>query len=201
MAIDMLEDCELSALAPSRLGMKNFINDKPMKGKPMPNQEENFANLFGSANRKKVASKIKGKWSSLATDCDSIDSSIKIVEEDVAAQIKKSSTQKGYDLKTTKLVIQESQTALGELKKLKASNCVGVEEEKKVLSEQKFQENLQKLSEDAIAKAKGESTTSGGVSGVIGKITDSFKSNKKVYLIGGGILVLGIIGYFAFKNK
>jgi hypothetical protein len=200
MAIDMLEDNELSALAPSRLGLKNFINDKPMKGKPMPNQEECFANLFGSANRKKVASRVQGKWSALATDCISIDNSIKIVEEDVAAQIKKSSTQKGYDLKTTKLIIQESQTALGELKKLKASNCASVDEEKKNIAEEKFQEKLQQLSEDAIAKAKGESTTSGGVSGVVGKITNSVKSNKNVYLIGGGILVLGIVGYFAFKK-
>jgi hypothetical protein len=197
MAIDMLEDNELSALAPSRLGLKNFINDKPMKGKPMPNQEECFANLFGSSNRKKVTAKIKGKWSGLATDCISIDSSIKIVEEDVAAQIKKSSTQKGYDLKTTKLIIQESQTALGELKKAKASNCASVDEEKKNIAEEKFQEKLQQLSEDAIAKAKGESTTSGGV---LGKITNSVKSNKKVYIIGGGILMLGVIGYFAFKK-
>lgn len=197
MAIDMLEDNELSALAPSRLGLKNFINDKPMKGKKMPRQEECFANLFGGANRKKLVSRIQGQWSSLPTDCDSIDSSIRIVEEDTAAQIKKSATQKGYNLKSTKLIIQQNQTTLGELKKLKASNCVGVEEEKKSAEEEKFQEKLQKISEDAIAKAKGESTTSGGV---LGKITENVKSNKKVYLIGGGILVLGVVGYLAFKK-
>jgi len=95
MAIDMLENCELSALAPSRLGMKNFVNDKPMRGKRMPNQEEQFAYLFGSGNRKKLVARVQGKWSSLPTDCGSIDSSIRIVEEDTAAQIKKSATEKG----------------------------------------------------------------------------------------------------------
>jgi len=194
MAIDMLEDNELSALAPSRLGMKNFINDKPMRGKKMPKTEENFANLFGGTNRKKLVSRIKGKWASLPTDCGSIDSSIRIVEEDTAAQIKKSSTQKGYNLKSTKLIIQENQTTLGELKKLKEANCVGLEEEKKAVEEQKFQEKLEKISEEAIAKAKGD--TSG-----LGKLMDGVKSNKNVYIIGGAILVLGVVSYFVFKKK
>ena len=196
MAIDMLEDNELSALAPSRLGMKNFINDKPMRGKKMPKQEEQFAYLFGSANRKKLASRIQGKWSGLPTDCGSIDSSIKIVEEDIASQIKKSSTQKGYNLKSTKIIIQESQMALGELKKLKEANCVAVEIEKKAIEEEKFQEKLQKISEDAIAKAKGDTQGS-----PVSKFVENVKSNKNIYLIGGGILVLGVVSYFIFKNK
>jgi hypothetical protein len=196
MAIDMLEDNELSALAPSRLGMKNFINDKPMRGKKMPKQEEQFAYLFGSGNRKKLASRVQGKWSSLPTDCDKIDSSIKIVEEDIASQIKKSSTQKGYALKSTKIIIQESQMALGELKKLKEVNCVAVEIEKKAMEEEKFQEKLQKISEDAIAKAKGDTQGS-----FVSKFVENVKSNKNIYLIGGGILVLGVVSYFMFKKK
>lgn len=198
MAIDMLEDNELSALAPSRLGMKNFINDKPMRGKKMPKQEEQFAYLFGSANRKKLVARVQGKWSSLPTDCGSIDSSIRIVEEDTSAQIKKSATEKGYNLKSTKLIIQENQTTLGELKKLKEANCVAVEIEKKAIEEEKFQEKLQKISEDAIAKAKGDASPSGGI---VSKVVENVKSNKKVYIIGGGILVLGIVAYFMFKKK
>jgi hypothetical protein len=201
MAIDMLENNELSALAPSRLGMKNFINDKPMRGKKMPNQEEQFANLFGSKNRRKLASRVQGKWSSLPTDCDKIDSSIKIVEEDIASQIKKSSTQKGYALKSTKIIIQESQMALGELKKLKEANCSTVIEEKKAMEEQKFQEKLEKISEDAIAKAKGDVPASASAGQVVNKIVENVKSNKNIYLIGGGILVLGLVSYFVFKKK
>ena len=196
MAIDMLEDNELSALAPSRLGMKNFINDKPMRGKKMPKQEEQFAYLFGSANRKKLASRIQGKWSSLPTDCGSIDTSIKIVEEDIAAQIKKSSTEKGYNLKSTKIIIQQSQTALGELKKMREINCSAVIEDKKAMEEQKFQEKLEKISEDAIAKAKGDTQGS-----FVSKFVENVKSNKNIYLIGGGILVLGIVSYSMFKKK
>lgn len=196
MAIDMLENCELSALAPSRLGMKNFINDKPMRGKKMPKQEEQFAYLFGSANRKKLVSRIQGKWSSLPTDCGSIESSIRIVEEDTAAQIKKSATEKGYNLKSTKLIIQENQTTLGELKKLSEVNCVSLVEEKKAIEEEKFQEKLQKISEDAIAKAKGDAQGN-----PVSKFVENVKSNKNIYIIGGGILVLGVVSYFLFKKK
>ena len=86
--------------------------------------------------------------------------------------------------------------ALGELKKMKASNCVGVEEEKKSAEEEKFQEKLQKISEDAIAKAKGDTKGSG-----MSNIIDNIKSNKNIYIIGGGILVLGVASYFMLKNK
>jgi hypothetical protein len=201
MAIDMLEDNELSALAPSRLGMKNFINDKPMRGKKMPKQEEQFAYLFGSANRKKLVARVQGKWSSLPTDCSSIGSSIRIVEEDTAAQIKKSATEKGYNLKSTKLIIQENQTTLGELKKFSEANCFSLVEEKKAIEEEKFQEKLQKISEDAIAKAKGDVPKGASPSQVVNKVVENVKSNKNIYLIGGGILVLGVVSYLLFKKK
>ena len=167
-----------------------------MRGKKMPKQEEQFAYLFGSANRKKLASRIQGKWSSLPTDCGSIDTSIKIVEEDIAAQIKKSSTEKGYNLKSTKIIIQQSQTALGELKKMREINCSAVIEDKKAMEEQKFQDKLEKISEDAIAKAKGDTQGS-----AVNKLVENVKSNKNIYLIGGGILVLGVVSYFLFKKK
>jgi hypothetical protein len=86
--------------------------------------------------------------------------------------------------------------ALGELKKLKEVNCVAVEIEKKAMEEEKFQEKLQKISEDAIAKAKGDTQGS-----FVSKFVENVKSNKNIYLIGGGILVLGVVSYFMFKKK
>jgi hypothetical protein len=189
MAIDMLENNELSALAPTRLGMKNFINDKPIRGKKMRNIEENFANLSGA--RKKLVARIKGKWSSLPQDCESIENSIALVEQDTASLIKQSATLKGYKLKSVKLIIQENQLALGELKKVQITNCASFESEKLAKEEKKFEEKLVALSESSIAKAKGEAESLGS----------KVKSNKNILLIGGGIVVLGVISYFIFRKK
>jgi hypothetical protein len=194
MAIDMLENNELSALAPSRLGSKNFVNDTAKSGNKVyknMTQKEEFSNLFGSANRKKLAAKVKGKWSNLNTDCSNVDSNIAIIEEDTAALIKRSATDKGYNLKSTKIVIQENQTALGELKKFKVTQCASAEAETKALAEKKFEEKLIALSDASVEKAKGEASS----------ITDKLKSNKNILYIGGGIVLLGIISYFIFKEK
>jgi hypothetical protein len=192
MAIEMIESNEMSALAPSRLGLKNFVNDKSIKGKKNPKVEENFANLFGSAKKKKAfVASIKTKWASLPSDCDNIDNSIAIIEEDTAALIKKSGILKGKELKNAQTNIKENQTVLGELKKFKIANCAKVEAEKQAQEEQKFQEKLVAVSEASVEKAKQESQS----------LTEKVKSNKNVLLIGGGIVVLGIIGYFIFKKK
>lgn len=189
MAIEMIENNELSALAPSRLGMKNFVNDKPIKGKKMPKIEENFANLSGA--RKKLVARVQGKWASLPQDCENIDNSIAIIEADTAALIKESATLKGYKLKSTKLIIQQNQKAIGELKKAKIANCSGFEAEKIAQEEKKFEQKLVALSEASIEKAKGEAE------GLAQKV----KSNKNLLLIGGGIVVLGVISYFIFRKK
>lgn len=189
MAIEMLENSEMSALAPSRMGMKNFVDDKPMKGKKMRNIEANFMNLSGA--RKKLVARVSGQWASLPQDCNSIDQSIAIIEADTAAQIKKSAAQKGYNLKSTKLIIEQNQAALGELKKVKATNCAGLEEKKIAMEEKAFEQKLVELSEQSVAKAKGEAES----------VASKVKTNKNVLLIGGGVVVLGIIAYFIFKKK
>lgn len=193
MAVDMLENSEMGALAPSRLGIKNFVNDKPLKGKKSPKIEENFANLFGSAKKKKEAFKasIKTKWSSYPTDCNRIQNTIDIIDEDTATLIKKSATLKGKALKDAKLVIQENQTISGELKKYKLANCAEIEAAKAAEEEKKFEEKLVAVSEASVEKAKQESQN----------IAEKVKSNKNILLIGGGIVVLGIVGYFILRKK
>jgi hypothetical protein len=189
MAVEMLENNELSALAPSRLGMKNFVNDKPIRGKKMRNIEENFANLSGA--RKKLVARVRGKWASLPQDCENIDNSIALVEQDTAALIKQSATLKGYKLKSVKLIIQENQATLGELKKVQIANCGSYESEKMAQEEKKFEQKLVALSESSIEKAKMEAESLGG----------KVKSNKNVLIIGGIIVGLGIISYFIFRKK
>jgi hypothetical protein len=215
MAVDMLENNDLAALSPSRLGEKNFIDDKSVRGKKIYkniSQQEEFSNLFGSKNRKKLVAKVQGKWSNLNTDCLNVDSNIALIEEDTAALIRRSATEKGYNLKSTKLVIQENQTALGNLKKFKATECAIQESETKAVEEKIFEEKLIKLADETVEKAKKEATkgdltkedltNKGSESGVFSNIGDSLKKvNKNVFYIGGGIIVLGIISYFIFKQK
>jgi hypothetical protein len=191
MAIEMIEDNELSALAPSRLGYRSFINDSNVSGKKVYKGNDDFANLFGSKARKRYTASIKGRWNSLSTDCNNIDKSIEIIEQDIKALIKKSATLTGKYLKYAKISIQESQTALGELNKTKAANCVGQEASKLAEEEAKFQESLKALTDEAVGKAKDEA----------GGMTDNLKSNKNILIIGGAVVVLGVIGYFIFKKK
>jgi len=193
MAVDMLEYNEMGALAPSRLGMKNFVNDKPIKGKKNPKIEENFACLLGSKKKKVGAFKasIKTKWASYPTDCSKIQNTINIIEEDTAALIKKSATMKAKALKDAKVMIQENQTILGELKKYKIANCADVEAERAAEEEKKFEQKLVSVSEASVEAAKKDSKS----------ITEKLKSNKNILLIGGGVLVLGILGYLIFKKK
>lgn len=53
MAIDMIENNELGALAPSRLGLRQFRDDGRRYQKRNFTGEEQFFNLFGSGARKK----------------------------------------------------------------------------------------------------------------------------------------------------
>jgi hypothetical protein len=190
MAIEMIEDNELSALAPSRLGYRCFINDSNVSGGKVFKGDD-FASLFGSKARKNYAARIKGRWSYLKSDCNNIDKSILIIEQDIEALIKKSATLRGKDLNYAKISIQESQTALGELKKTKTANCESQEASKLAEEEAKFQQSLKALTDEAVGKAKDEAVG----------LTDKLKSNKNVLIIGGAVVVLGVIGYFIFKKK
>lgn len=192
MAIDMIEYNEMGALAPSRLGMRNFVNDKSYKGKPMPKMEENFAELFGSKKRKKLRKSVSEELSQLPSgDCQTLEQSIRGLEEDLATLVKRSSTEKGGKRKNTDIQIQETQNALGRLKKVRAKECEALEAQRKKEEEAAFEQKLVALSEESVQKAKEESESLG----------QKVSKNKNILLIGGGIVALGIVGYIIFGKK
>lgn len=188
MAIDMIENSELSALSPSRLGMKNFANDRmEYGGKKVPK----YANLFGSQIRdyaERVTEDLKKK---LSPQCDKIDQSIAIIQAEIDATIKRSATEKADPLKKSKAAIQKAQALLGDYQKMKIANCAAIEQEKKDIAEQRFQENLQAITESAVQKAKSD------VSGT--SIIEKINSNKPI-IIGGIILIVGLV-VFKMLNK
>lgn len=189
MAIDMIEDSELSALAPSRLGMRNFAND----GKDFRDYKKpQYANLFGSQIRdyaERVTEDLKKK---LSPQCDKIDQSIAIIQAEIDATIKRSATEKADPLKKSKAAIQKAQTLLGEYQKMKINNCAVVEQQKKDIAEQRFQENLQAITESAVQKAKSD------VSGTT--IVEKINNNKPL-VIGGFILIVGLVVFRMLKKK
>ena len=81
MAIDMIENCEMSALAGSRLGMQNFADDGGQ-----------YMNLFGSQIRDYAKRYMDDLKKRLPKDCDKIDTSIAINEGNIT---------KGYTYKMT----------------------------------------------------------------------------------------------------
>lgn len=181
MAIDMIENSEMSALAGSRLGMKNFADD-----------DWQYKNLFGSQIRSYADRVTEDLKKRLSSDCSKIDNSIAIIQADIDARIKSSATEKGDSLKKTKAAIQKAQTLLGEYEKMKISNCAKINEAKKEADEAKFQETLTKITEGAVQQAKKDV---GGTT-----ITQKIQNNKPL-VIGGAIIVLGVVAYLMFKKK
>ncbi len=182
MAIDMIENSELSALAGSRLGIKNFADD-----------DGEYANLFGSQIQKYAERVTEDLKKRVSKDCDKIDNSIAIIQADIDANIKRSASERADPLKKTKKAIQMAQTLLGEYQQAKINNCAKIEEAKKDAAEIKFQQNLANITEQAVQQAKKDV---GGGSTIAEKI-----QNNKPIVIGGFIIILGLAAFLIFKKK
>lgn len=191
----MIENNEMSALAPSRLGMKNFINDKPISGRRMRNVEKQFEDFLQATGKKRrgIVARLKGKYEDLPQSCDKIDSSIATIMADIEAQTKKSASLKGKKLKNAQAFISIGNTAIADLKKVRAANCGEYESQKMAEEEKKFEEKLLALSESSVNKAKAEAEA--------GSLTSNLKKNKNILLIAGGVLALGIVGFLIFRKK
>lgn len=187
MAIDMIENNELGALAKSRLGDYHFDNEdwvyKNYTG------DEEFFNLFGSRKKKVAAitSAANTKYANLPTDCDSIQQSIDIINTDIALLLKSKPTL------NTKKTLEQTNKILAEFKKAQISqNC-----EKTLAAAQSEKAKadtlatLTQLSDISVGKAQSELQ---GLAGADAQQGASGTSNKKLLLYGGiGIGVLLVV--------
>jgi len=190
MAIDMIENNDLGALAKSRLGDYHFDNEdwvyKNYTG------DEEFFNLFGSRKKKvaKIESAVNTKYANLPTDCDSIQQSIDIINTDIALLLK---TKPNLNQKKS---LAKTNQILAEFKKAQISqNCEKVKAEAQTAkAREETLSTLTQLSDISVGKAQTElqglnaQDAAGGATSGLG--------NKKLLLYGGiglGVLLVVVI--------
>jgi len=193
MAIDMIENNELSALGESRLKSMSFINE----GNNYQNYiGDDFYNLFGSRRKKKnkFREDVRKLYDNFKTDCESLATNIDIVTTDLETLVKRSGGKSSLEIKEK---IDETQIVLGELKKIQSQQqCVmkTAAAEKELQSAENIK-TLIDLSDSSVAKAQAE------LVGLDDSKKDEMNTNTYIY-IAGGILAVGIIGVLIYKmNK
>lgn len=183
MAIDMIENNELAALAPSRLGMKQFADEgfKNYIG------DDEFYNLFGSRKKRvaKYSSWAQQKFADLPKDCPNIQNSIDIINAELEKLLKLKSTL------NTRTQINEANAILAEYKQAQiVQNCgQKLEQAKKEEEKTTLLGTLTSLSDTSVAKAQAE--LQGLQLTEDGKI-DTAAQNKKL-LIYGGVAIAGLV--------
>ena len=166
MAIDSIEYNELSALAPSRLGNKSFVDD------------DAYANLFGSRtakrNREKRLAEIRAKYkldAKRVNDCDYLSDTL------IQANNELEMYRKTFKGRVEQAYIDGLEGIVADLKTMISKNkCI----EKIAQSEAEAQK---KETLDILAKTTEDTTPEG---------TDN-TTKYVIYGVGGLIVVIGII--------
>lgn len=191
MAIDMIENNELGALAPSRLGLNEFADDQWVYRNYTGS--EDFFNLFGSREKKKASARttIQGKFEDLKTDCENIQKSIDIVNNEIQLLLK--ARKKNINVKTQ---IDEANRTLTELKRLQIEqDC---EQKAAEIKSQKAKEEtlatLTQLSDVSVGKAQGE------LAGLQSGSSAQGDDTKKL-LIYGGIGLAALVAIILIARK
>jgi hypothetical protein len=181
MAIDMIESNELSALAPSRLGLRQFADENFSNY----TGSEEFYNLFGSRKAKKSAirEKVRSKYIDLPTDCLNIDASIDIISNDVTTLLKQKAN---IDQREA---LDETNIILGEFKnKSIAQGCERIKiKQQSELHRAQTLDTLTTLGDISVQKAEAE------LKGIQGLGQTGGLDNKKL-LIYGGVGLAVIVG-------
>lgn len=183
MAIDMIENNELAALAPSRLGMKQFADE----GFRNYTGDDEFYNLFGSRKRRKArfSNAVQDRLADLPKDCANIQNSIDIITADIENLMKQQQT---LNMRTQ---LSTANDILADFKKAQiVQNCnQKLEQTKKEQEKTALLGTLTSLSDTSVAKAQAE--LQGLQLTETGQI-DTAAQNKKL-LIYGGIGIAGLI--------
>jgi len=190
MAIDMLENNELGALAPMRIGGNtSFVDENDVTPCRSFTGDDDFFNLFGSKKRKdsvaQVEKDVAAKWAQYDTKtCGGIELLIADTQVEIERVTKMMASNNGFDLP---IQLKGARNAQANAKALQNQyDCVRKAEEAKIEAERKSSlDALTKISDITVDKAKQD---------ILGtdKSASAAGSNKKLLLYGGiglGVLV------------
>lgn len=187
MAIEMIENNELAALAPSRLGLNEFQDDNWVYRNYTGDSE--FFNLFGSRKAKveRYTQTAKSKLENLPTDCESIQKSIDLINNELQGLLKQKKTL------SVKTQVDAANKILSQYKALQISqDCEkkAAEQQSQAQQEQTLS-TLSKLSETSVGKAQEELKGLQGAGG-----TDTSKM-----LLYGGLGLAALIGIILIARR
>jgi hypothetical protein len=194
MAIDMIENNDLGALAPSRLGLNEFVDDnwayKNYTG------EEDFFNLFGSRKKKmdKYTSWARAKFESLSTDCGEVQKSIDIINNELQLLLKKKQT---LNVKTQ---IKETNQILADFKRAQIEqDCENKLAQTKAEKEKADTlSTLTQLSDISVGKAQQELA---GLQAGAAPQDAASQAQMKKYLMYGGIGLGAVLLIFLIARR
>ncbi len=156
----MIENNELSALAPSRVGNDRCFVDEKSQSYLGFTGEEQFYNLFGSQKRKQSIAQVekdaKAKWAQYDTKtCGGIQLLIDDAQVEIERITKMMASNNGFDLP---IQLKFARNAQAEAKKLQNQyDCVNKLAKEKVEAERKaLLDTLTNVSDTAVNKAKGD---------------------------------------------
>jgi hypothetical protein len=190
MAIDMLENNELGALAPMRIGGNtSFVDENDVTPCRSFTGDDDFFNLFGSKKRKASVAQVekdaKEKWGQYdQKTCGGIELLIADTQVEIERITKMMANNNGFDLP---IQLKIARAAQANAKMLQNQyDCVRKAEQAKVEEERKSSlDALTKISDLTVDKAK-QDILGGDKGGSAGE------GNKKLLLYGGiglGVLV------------
>jgi hypothetical protein len=194
MAIDMIENNELGALAPSRLGLREFADDK-WAYKNYTGGED-FFNLLGSRKKKieKYSSWAKTKFENLPDDCENVQKSIDIINNELQLLLKQKQT---LNIKTQ---IKETNQILADYKRAQIQqDCERKELEAKTLRErEQTLSTLTQLSDVSVGKAQQELA---GLQAGLSPEEAASQAKMKNYLLYGGLGLAAILVVVLISRK
>ena len=201
MAIDMLENNELGALAPMRIGGNtSFVNENDVTPYRNFTGEDEFFNLFGSKKRKASVAQVEKdaneKWGQYdQKTCGGIELLIADTQVEIERITKMMASSKGFELPIQLRIARGAQANAKMLQN--QYDCVRKAEQAKVEEERKTSlDALTKFSELTFDKATqdilGTDNTAGGGN------TNAASGNKKLLMYGGiGLGALVVIALIA----
>jgi hypothetical protein len=160
MAIDMIEQNELGALATSRVGNDRCFVDEKSQSYLGFTGEEDFYNLFGSQKRKASVAQVekdaRAKWATYNTKtCGGIDSLLQDAMVERERITKQMAQGGGFELPIQMKIVVEAEANAKRLRN--QYDCVNIAETQKKEAERKaLLDTLTNVSDTAVNKAKGD---------------------------------------------